>query len=181
MKRVLLLIAMWLSFAPNVLAQAHDSSAILINPGAIELGLAGSMAMVEGSSRTTFSMRAGFFAAAPTGLFGFETSLSYSHLNALDWLDVEGAFSWQTKVGKSAVYPFLALGGGLRQEKLGAFRQLRYPVGIDFGMRALVAPQAALRVEYKFRRILHDPVANFSEHQVLVGLSLLLKNASKSR
>jgi hypothetical protein len=181
MKRLPLLIGVWLSFAPNVLAQAHDSSAVLINPGAIELGLAGSMAMVEGSSRTTFSLRAGFFTAAPTGLFGFETILSYSHLNALDWLDVEGAFSWQTKLGKSAVYPFVALGGGFRQEWLGSFRQIRYPLGLNLGTRALVAPQAALRVEYKFRRILHDPVANFSEHQVLVGLSLLLKNASKLR
>jgi hypothetical protein len=179
MKRVPLLIAVWLSFAPNVFAQANDSNAVFIKPGAIELGLAGTMTIVEGSSRTTFAIRAGFFTAAPRGLFGFETSLSYSHLNALDWLDVEGALSWQAKLGKSAVYPFLALGGGFRQEKLGAFRQLRYPVGADFGLRALVAPQAAIRVEYKFRRILHDPVANFSEHQVLVGLSLLLKNASK--
>jgi len=173
LKRVLLLIAVLLSFALNVLAQAHDSSMVSIKPGAIELGLAGSMTIVEGNSRMTFAIRTGFFTAAPRGLFGFETSLAYSHLNALDWLDVEGAFSWQAKLGNSAVYPFLALGGGFRQEKLGAFRQLRYPVGADLGMRALVAPQAAIRVEYKFRRILHDPVANFSEHHVVVGLSLL--------
>jgi hypothetical protein len=179
MKRVLLLIPVLLSFALNVLAQAHDSSAVLINPGAIELGLAGSMAIVEGSSRTTFAIRAGFFKSAPRGLFGFEMNLSYSHVNALDGLDIEGALSWQTKLGKSAVHPFLALGGGLRQEKLGAFHQLRYPVGLNLGVRALIAPQAAIRGEYKFRRILHDPVANFSAHQVLVGLSLLFNNASK--
>jgi len=177
MKNVLLLIAAWLSFAPNVLAQVNDSSAVPLKPGAIELGLAGSMTIVEGSSRTTVAMRTGFFKAAPAGLFGVETNLSYSHVNALDWLDIEGALSWQTKLGESTVYPFLALGGGLRQEWLGSFRQIRYPLGLNFGARALVAPQAAIRVEYKFRRILHDPVANFSEHHVVVGLSIFFKNS----
>ncbi|MDZ7360431.1 MAG: hypothetical protein ONB46_06850 [candidate division KSB1 bacterium] len=176
MKRILLLIAIFLSFAPNVLAQAHDSSAISIKPGAMELGLDGSMTIVEGSSRTTLAIRAGFFTMAPRGLFGFETSLSYSHLNALDWLDMEGALSWQTKFGNSTVYPFLALGGGFRHEWLGSFRQIRYPLGLNSGIRALVASQAAFRAEYKFRRILHDPVENFSEHQIVIGISILLKN-----
>jgi len=177
MKSALLLIAAWLSFSPNVFAQANDSSAVSIKPGAIELGLAGSMTTVEGSSRTAVAIRAGFFKSAPAGLFGFETSLSYSHVNALDWLDMEGALSWQTKLGNSAVYPFFTFGGGLRQEWLGSFQQIRYPLGLNLGTRALVAPQAAIRVEYKFRRILHDPVANFSEHHVVVGLSIFFKNS----
>lgn len=157
-------------------AQRHDSTVIALNSGAIELGLAGSLMIVEGSSRTTLAARTGVFKSAPYGLFGIETEFAYSHVNALNWLDWEGLLSWQRALKKSSVYPFIALGGGLRQEHLGSFRQARYPLGVNLGMRALLAPQAAIRVEYKFRRILKDAAANFSEHYVVVGCSIFFKN-----
>jgi len=165
-------------FAQNLLAQQNDSSAaIVIKSGAIELGLVGSMTIVEGSSRTTLAARIGVFKSARSGLFGFETELAYSHVNALNWLDWEGLLLWQRALKKSSVYPFIALGGGLRQEHLSSFSQARYPLGLNLGIRALIAPQAAIRTEYKFRRILHDPVANFSEHHIVVGLSIFFKNS----
>jgi len=165
-------------FAPNLLAQQNDSStASTLKSGAIELGLAGSLTMVEGSSRTTLAARTGVFKSAWRGLSGIETEIAYSHVNALDRLDWEALLSWQRTIKKSSVYPFIALGGGLRQEHLGSFSQARYPLGLNLGIRALITPQAAIRTEYKFRRILHDPVANFSEHHIVVGLSIFFKNS----
>jgi len=163
--------------AQNVFAQPSDSgAAISLKPGAIELGLAGSMTIVEGSARTTLAARTGVFKSASRGMLGFETELAYSHVNALNWLDWEGLLSWQRALKKTSVYPFVALGGGLRQEHLGSFSQARYPLGLNFGIRALLAPQAAIRVEYKFRRIFHDSAANFSEHHVVVGCSIFFNN-----
>jgi len=167
-----------IAFTQNVFAQSSDSSAALvIKSGAIELGLAGSLTSVEGGSKTTLAIRAGVFKSAPRGLWGIETVITFSHINALDRLDWEALLSWQRKIRHGSVYPFLAFGGGLRQEHLGSFSQARYPLGLNFGIRVLLAPQAALRVEYKFRRILHDPVANFSEQHLVVGLSIFLGNS----
>ena len=162
---------------PMLFAQNNDSAAVAtLKSGAIEIGLAGSMTIVEGSTRTTLAARTGVFKSAGRGLWGFETELAYSHVNALNWLDWEGLLSWQFALKKSSIYPFVALGGGLRQEHLGSFSQVRYPLGLNLGMRSLLAPQAAIRVEYKFRHILKDPVANCSEHQIVVGLSIFFKN-----
>ena len=156
-------------------AQKNDSAAVSLKSGAIELGLAGSMSIVEGSTRTTLAARAGVFKSAGRGLVGFETELAYSHVNALNRLDWEILFSWQHAIKKSPVYPFIALGGGLRQEHLGSFSQVRYPLGLNLGTRTLLAPQAAIRVEYKFRRVLRDAVENYSEHHIVVGLSIFFK------
>jgi len=165
-------------FAQNLIAQQNDgSAAIALKSGAVELGLAGSMTIVEGSTRITLAARTGIFKSAWRGLLGFETELAYSHVNALNWLDWEGLLSWQQALKKSSIYPFVALGGGLRQEHLGSFSQVRYPLGLNLGTRTLLTPQAAIRVEYKFRRILHDPVANFSEHHIVVGLAIFFKNS----
>jgi hypothetical protein len=148
-----------------------------LHPGAIELGLAGSLSVIEGHSRITLATRAGTFKSVSSGLAGFELALAYSHIHSLGQLDIEGLLSWQRTWRKSAVYPFIALGSGLRQEWLGNFRQVRYPLGMNLGARMLISPQAAIRVEYKFRRILHDPVANFSEHNMVVGFSIFFKNS----
>ena len=162
---------------PMLFAQNNDRAAVTIKSGAIEIGLAGSMSIVEGSTRTMLAARTGVFKRAARGLCGIETEVAYSHVNALDRLDWEAALSWQRAIKKSSVYPFIALGGGWRQEHLGSFRQARYPLGFNLGLRALLAPQAAMRMEYKFRRILRDPVANFSEQHLIVGVSILFRNS----
>ncbi len=150
-----------------------------LRPGAIEVGLAGSVASVAGSTRASVALRLGSFRAAGSGLAGFEAELGYTHVQALDTVDLGGNVSWQHAAGASSLHPFFALGGGLRQETLGSFSQARYPVGFALGLRALVGPRAALRVEYRYRRILNDPVANFTEHDALVGLSILLRNPER--
>ena len=165
-------------FPMHSLADAGDrSSAPYLRAGAIELGLSGSITVIEGISRAAVTVRTGTFTQVPGGLAGIEMELSYSHVSSLDWIDLQGNLSLQRAWGQSSAYPYIALGGGLRQEWLGSFRQVRYPVGFNLGLRALVGQQAALRAEYKFRRILHDPVSNFSEHQLVVGLSIFFKNS----
>jgi hypothetical protein len=62
---------------------------------------------------------------------------------------------------------------------LGSFSQARYPVGLALSARVLFDARVAMRVEYRFRRVLNDPVADFTEHRVLTGLSLLLRNTER--
>ena len=148
-----------------------------IYPRAIEVGVAGSLTSVEGATRADVTLRGGTFTRAGTGLTGIEAQVSYGHVASLDVVDLEGAVSVLKPVGSTALYPYLAASGGLRQEKLGSFRQVRYPVGFDAGLRSLMGPRAGIRLEYRYRRILRDPVADYTEHQILAGLSLFFRNS----
>lgn len=154
-----------------------------LHPGAIEVGFAGSLISVEGATRTSLALRAGRFVGGPLGvgggLAGFEVELGYNHQRSLDSVDLEGNVSWQRGVGAGRLYPFAAIGGGLRQEHLGSFSQARVPLGFALGLRALFGARAAVRFEYRYRRVLSDPVADFTEHRLLTGVSLLLRNTQR--
>ena len=85
---------------------------------------------------------------------------------------------WAQRVlGELPIYATLSAGGGVRQERLGSFRQARYPLGFGLGLRMLAGERAGARIEYRYRRILDDPVRDLSEHQLRVGLSLYLRNS----
>jgi len=156
------------------------SEAPRLHPGAIEVGLAGSIVSVEGSTRAALAVRGGSFVGGVSGgLAGLEVEVGYNHQRALDTVDLEGNVSWQRAVGAGHIYPFASIGGGLRQEHLGRFSQARYPVGLAFGLRTLFGARAAVRFEYRYRRVLNDPVANFTEHRALTGISLLLRNTER--
>jgi hypothetical protein len=71
----------------------------------------------------------------------------------------------------------VSAGGGVRYEEIGSFSQVLYPVGLSVGVRSLFGPRSAMRVEYRFRRILNDPSADFSEHSVMIGLSVFFRNS----
>ncbi len=166
---------------PAIHATAFAAEAVpppRIHPGAIELGIAGNLTSIDGSAQGAFAIRGGLFLAAGSGTLNFEIEPSYAHVHALDVLDLQAAASWQHPIGKSAAHVFAGIGGGLRQEWLGSFRQLRYPVGAQLGLRALVSQSAGVRLEYRYRRVLDDPVANYGEHGVVLGLSIFLKNRS---
>ena len=150
-----------------------------LRPGAVEIGFAGALASVEGVTHATLALRGGGFRGAWSGLTGFEAELGYNHQRALDTVDLAGSVSWQRAVGANPIYPFASIGGGLRQERLGSFSQARYPVGFGLGLRALFGERAAVRIEYRCRRVLNDPVADFTEHQALTGISLLFRNAER--
>jgi len=148
-----------------------------LHPGAIELGVTGSLVSVAGSTSAALALRGGCFRGAGSGLAGWEAELGYNHLQSLDTVELEAGVSWQRAMGEGATWPFASIGGGLRQERLGSFRTARYPVGFALGVRTLFGERVALRVEYRYRRVLNDPVADFHEHQARTGLSLLLHNA----
>ncbi len=158
------------------MVRAGSDAPARIRPGAIEVGLAGTLSAVEGTVRSTLELRAGSFLGTLGGIGGAEVGLGYSHVSSLDLVNLTAAVSWQRAVGETAIYPYLALAGGLRQERIGSFEQARYPVGLDLGVRALAGPRAGLRLEYRYRRVLSDPVADYDEHDILAGLSLFFRN-----
>src|ERR1051326_3357552 len=139
-----------------------------LHPGAIELNLSGSMVTIEGSSRYDLAIRSGMFFEAPGGLGGAELEVGYSHVSSLDLLNLQVSASWQKAFWESPVYPFIALGGGIRQEWLGSFEQVRYPVGVSAGLRMLFSPQAAFRTEYRLRRAPTNPGRGFLAPNIFV-------------
>ena len=167
-----LITALWVFVA----APATAAEAPRLQPGAIEIGLGGSLTSVEGNTRSSIGILGSTFLGLGPGLVGVGADLTYTHVSSLDVLDLEGHVGWQWPVSSTSLYPILGVGGGIRQEWVGSFRTTRYPVGIDLGLRALVSSGAAVRVEYRLRRVLGDPVSDFTEHRALFGVSLLLEN-----
>ena len=105
-----------------------------------------------------------------------EVKTGFAHVRSLDSWDLEGIVSWNYRIGDTGNYAYGSVGGGLRHESVGSFNLTRYPLGFGLGFRALVARAAGIRIEYQFRRILNDPVSDFSEHQILLGVSLFFNN-----
>lgn len=174
MKRIVLGAVM---VAMGVLAvAAARAQAPSLQPGAIELGLSGALTSVEGSTWASVALDGGLFARAPGGLASAGAEVAYSHVNELDLLDLSALVGWTRPIGTTALYPFVALAGGVRQEWIGSFADARYPVGFDVGLRALVSTRADVRLVYRLRRVLNDPVDDFTEHEIRIGISLLFRN-----
>ena len=161
---------------PSLAGEKDSQSPPSILSGAIELGFSGALTAVEGLSQASLALRTGTFKQALAGLAGFEIELAYSHVRSFDLIDLQGLLSWQRPLGETSLYMHISMGGGLRQEWLASFRQSRYPIGFNLGIRALFSERAAIRIEYKFRRIFRDPISNFSEHQLAIGLSIFFRN-----
>jgi hypothetical protein len=147
-----------------------------LHPGAVELGLSLSAVSVEGDPEWALGVRVGSFAAVTDALLGYEVGFESTHVGGVDMLDIQAGVTWQRRIGDTSTYPFLAIGGGPRQEWIGSFRQARWPVGGGAGLHVLAGERVALRTEYRYRRVLGDPVADFSEHQVWASFSLLVLN-----
>ena len=129
----------------------------------------------------TLWVRTGMFAERLRGLIGAELSVGYSHVSSLDRFDLAGAVSWGKRWGRSGNYPYVSLAGGWRQEQVGSFSHGRFPVGFGIGMRSLVGQRAGFRVEYGYRRVLNDPVADFNEHEITFGLSIYFRNSQNKQ
>jgi hypothetical protein len=157
-------------------ADSNSKTPFRLRSGTVEIGAAGALSSVEGDTRATVSVLSTTFRPLFGGLAGLGGDAGYTHVNSLDVLELEAHATWQKPLRGASVYPFLGVGGGLRQEWLGSFRTARYPLGIDSGFRVLLTSTTAIRTEYRWRRILGDPVADFSEHRLLVGVSLLFSN-----
>lgn len=181
MAKRLMLAAVWAVLLGSAPAAPGPTSTVpRIHPGAVEVGISIESVSVEGIPRTRAGARVGGFFHPGDALMGLEVEPSYTAMGSLDVLDLQASLAWQQPLGGGSEYVFLAVGGGVRQEWLGSFRQARYPVGIGAGFRVLFGNRAGARAEYRYRRVLDDPVADFSEHQTLVGLFLLFRNPPTS-
>jgi hypothetical protein len=158
---------------------AGDTKAPEIYPGAVEVGVSGSFKRQEGVQTGTVWARTGMFAKVPGGVGGAEVALGYTHESSLNVIDLEAVVNWGRRLGTTGNYPYVSVGGGWRHDNVGSFSQSRYPLGFGLGIRALIGQNAGFRLEYRFRRILGDPVANFSEHEIVVGVSIFFKNATR--
>lgn len=172
MKRAMQIIAT-AALALAVRANAETPS---LRAGAIELGLSGALTVVEGSTRASVGIDGSRFFEAPGGLAIATAEIAYSHVNELDLLDAAALVGWTRAIGETSLCPFLAIAAGVRQEWIGSFTDARYPVGFDAGFRALVSTRANVRISYRLRRVLNDPVEDFTEHEIRVGVALLFHN-----
>jgi hypothetical protein len=172
-------IGLLVAAAPRV-SRADDPPPAL-RAGAWEVGLTGSLTSVAGDSRWSLGIDGASFVPLAGGLAAPGLELTYSHQNALDLLDVGANVVWLRRWGGASVYPYVGPGAEIRQEWLGSFRTTRYPVGFDIGLRVPVSSGALVRMEYRFRRILGDPVADYTEHRVGVGVALVLGGSPAGR
>ncbi len=89
-----------------------------------------------------------------------------------DWSDCTGE-RVILGAGEEVVVPSAGVTAGVRITTVGNLRVRRHPVGVNLGLRAPLSLAAALRIEYQLRRMLGDPIADFTEHRVAMGFSLL--------
>ena len=176
------LLTSFVLIAGAIAAMAHRGMAAeadslpRVHPGAIELGLAGAMTSIAGSVDADVRLRAGMCGRVANQLIEVGIEPSYDHVEGLDVLGVEATLDWIHHLRDSREYVFLSIGGGIRQEWLGSFSEARYPLGAGLGVGHLLSNTAGIRAEYRYRRILDDPVADYSEQSLLVGLSVFLRN-----
>ncbi len=173
MKRAIQIIAIAALALAAVRANAETPS---LHAGAVELGLSGALTIIEGSTRASVGIDGSRFFHAPGGLAIATAEIGYSHVNELDNLDAAVLIGWTRPIGATSLYPLLAIAAGVRQEWIGSFAEARYPVGFDAGVRALVSTRANIRVSYRLRRVLNDPVEDFTEHEIRIGIALLFHN-----
>ncbi|MFQ5600074.1 MAG: hypothetical protein ACE5G2_05930 [Candidatus Krumholzibacteriia bacterium] len=155
---------------------AASAQAPTLHPRSVEIGVAGSLTSVEGTTQGRIQVRGGPFLAFGPGLTGLQAEIGFTRARSLKQLDLQGMISWQMAIGDSGVWPYLGAGGGVQHEWLGSFRTARYPLGIDAGVRVLLGSLAGIRTEYRYRRFLSDPVRDTNEHQIILGISLFLNN-----
>ncbi len=160
----------------QVAAESVPTSWTIV-PGAVEVGLAGSLASVEGATRGAVALRVGMHRRTAGRLWSLEGEIAQAHERDADRFDALATLAWGFRLGSSSVHPFAGAIAGIRQEWIGSFRQSRVPVGAAFGLRALASDRAGLRIDYRVLRILDDPVADFTEHGLAAGFSIFFRNA----
>jgi hypothetical protein len=152
------------------------TAAIDIANGAWELGFSGSVVSREGVVNSTLAIFTNRFWTTSAVALSAGGVVAYSRVSDLDRVDLEGLFAVYRQLKGSTAFGFVGVGGGVRQEWVGSFSQARYPLGLDVGIKALASRRAAVTVAYQYRRMLNDPVSDFSEHRFVTGISLFIHN-----
>lgn len=150
-----------------------------IRSKAVELGLDGSLTSVEGASTSRFGVRLGQYRRWGGTLVEYALGLAHVHVSDLDELDLELRLAASWRLEDSSAYAVVSTTAALRQEWIGSFNHVRYPLGFGVGLKALASSTAAGSVAYEFRRVTNDPVRNVNEHRIVVGLSILFANQRK--
>lgn len=156
-------------------AEPDSTAAFRLRTGTVEIGLSGALSAIDGNTSLTVMLRSAYFIEVIGRLWAFEGATAYTHVASLDRWDLLATFSVQLPVKAISAVGFAGFQAGLRQEWLGSFSQARYPVGVAGGVKFFLTPAAAFRLDYSFRRFLHDPVQDFNEQQILLGISIFVK------
>ncbi len=147
-----------------------------LRSGAFELGFGGSVTSVEGATTAMFRIEVGTFRSAGSAMIEYGGGVSYSRVSDLDILDLEATVGGLRRLGASSTWALLNITGAIRQEWVGSFSQVRYPIGFGAGFKGLASQSVAGTLTYEYRRILDDPVRAVGEHRFVVGLSILFRN-----
>jgi len=145
----------------------------------VELGVSGSFTSVEGTTTSRFGIGAGQYRTPGGVLIRYAAAIAHERISDLDVLDLEAGLSLYLRMGEANAWGFVGFSAGLRQEWIGSFSDDLYPVGFDLGLKLLASASAAGTVAYQYRRVLGDPVSNFDEHRLAVGLSIFFRNAKE--
>jgi len=146
-----------------------------LRPGSVELGISGLLTSVEGTVQAKVGLRGGTFFAAPIGLWGTEAEASYAYIRSLHQVDLEASVSWTFPVDVEGILPYLAVASGIRIEQVGSYRQTLVPIGGTAGLRILATKSAGVRLDVKIRRMMNDPVQDYTEINLALGISLFLQ------
>ena len=150
-----------------------------IRPGAIEVGLAGALVGLESGTRAVLDVRGTSYVGVPRGILGLGAGCGFTHVAELDRVELLGSVRWEHALGNWGAAGSATAWGGWSEEWLGSFREARYPVGFSLGLRWMPSQTAAIRIDARWLRFLDDPVDDPTERQLLLGLSILFRNAPR--
>jgi opacity protein-like surface antigen len=151
----------------------------LIRDHALEIGVSGSGTRVSNQTAGTATLHLGTFRNAGAWLLGLEAEPSFTRAAGTNYLDAEGAVSWQKEIGLSPTYAFIAMGGGLRERWPGGTKTRLYPMGGNAGLIFLITDRVGVRTEYRYRRVLNPKGDDVNEHEIQLGISVFAHNAPK--
>jgi hypothetical protein len=134
---------------------------------------------VEGTTTSRFGIGVGQYRNPGGVLIRYGGLVAHERVSDLDVLDLEAGLSGYLRLGDANAWAFLGVSAGLRQEWIGSFSDDLYPVGLDVGLKLLASRTAAGTLSYQYRRVMGDPVSDFNEHRLLIGLSVFFRNAKE--
>jgi hypothetical protein len=158
------------------LLQAEEPKVVDLRSGAWELGFNGSVVSRESAVGSMLAVFTNNFRVIHGVTVSAGAAAGWSHVSDLDRVDLGIVAAAYRRLSDINAWIYAGPGGGLRQEWVGSFKVVRYPLGVDLGLKSLFSTRAAITVAYQYRRLLNDPVANFDEHRFVTGISILLNN-----